>query len=297
MSICYRAILTCFTWISLVSGAWADTYKSPIDKEAWSTESSKRLCTLSQTIPGYGIATFSQKAGERLEFLLETSLGRLSESKVLIIDAPADWKASTSRGPKQLAEIKASTGKTAIHLSKMTPYQMMSALTEGREPRIEFQLANDVVAKKQLSHKDKDTVILTTPGFQSAYKTYLTCINELVAYPFDAIKKSTIYFESGSRALDEATMKKLDALAEHIIHDENVYRIDLTGHSDSKGGYMSNRQTANERMWKVKDYLVFQGVDPELFTLKGFGDRMPIAPNKTAEGRAKNRRVELKVYH
>ncbi|MCS5708841.1 OmpA family protein [Candidatus Berkiella cookevillensis] len=296
MSIRYSVILTCFAWISLASVAWADTYKSPIDKDAWSTESSKRLCTLSHAIPGYGVATFSQKAGTTLEFFLEASLGRRSATPVIIVDAPADWKTTASSNRKQLAEIKAATGKRPIHLTKMTPYQMISALAEGREPRIEFQRSNDSIPKNKVTSKDKDIIILATSGFQNAYKKYLTCVDELVAYPFDTIKKSTIYFESGSKALDEETMIKLDALAEHITHDENVYRIDLTGHSDSKGGYMSNRQTANERMWKVKDYLVYQGVDPELFTLKGFGDRMPVASNKTAEGRAKNRRVELKVF-
>lgn len=291
-------ILTCFVLLSLASQVMADRYMAPFDKGEWIVNESKLACELVHPIPGYGQAVFRQAGGQRLAFHLETSLGRLSATKAQIYDAPAFWKQPKSSELKRLAEITVSPSKYPVQLTKMTAYQMLYALAEGREPQIQFLATNDTIPNKKgmARSKEKDIVILTATKFQTAYKQYLSCVDDLVAYTFNDLKKSTFFFNSGSKALTAEIKTKLDAMAEYIRQDKDIYRIHLTGHSDSKGGYMANRQLANERMWLVKDYLVYKGVTPELFTLKGYGDRMPLGPNKTKEGRAKNRRVEVKIY-
>lgn len=278
--------------------AHADTYVTPIDQVKWKAQGSQLSCELRHPISGYGNAVFRNNGGERLTFDLETTLGRHSATKANIIDAPAHWKQSQQKDRKLLADIKVSPGKTPIHLNKMTAYQLLSALSEGREPRIEFEIANDVVKTKQgyVPAKTKETVILSASAFQKPYQKYLACVDQLVSYTYDSLKQSTFYFDSGSKGLPAEAKVKLDAMAEYIKQDKDVYRIYITGHSDSKGGYMANRKLAEERMNLVKDYLAHKGVKEDLFLTKGYGDRMPIAPNKTAEGRAKNRRVEVKIY-
>lgn len=294
----YCLILTCFLSLSIVSVAFADVYKAPVDKSQWQVHASKLSCSLTHNIPGYGQAIFTQSGGKRLHFQLETTLGRLSATKARIYKAPAYWKTQQKKNREKLAEIKVDPSKTPIHLTKMTAYQLLYALAEGDEPQIVFMAANDTIpAKKGPTHsKEKDTVILSASAFQAPYQEYMTCVDNLVKYTFEEIRKSTFFFDSGSKALNQKTKAKLNAIAAYVMSDKNVYRIHITGHSDGKGGYMANRKLANERMWNVKDYLVFKGVKPDLFTLKGYGDRIPLGPNKTKEGRAKNRRVEIKVY-
>lgn len=91
----------------------------------------------------------------------------------------------------------------------------------------------------------------------------------------------------GKRALDDLAdkMKLIDL--ELII---------ATGHTDSIGTDAYNDKLSIRRANAVKSYLVKQGVPADQIKIEGKGEREPIATNKTREGRAKNRRVEVRVY-
>ena len=69
----------------------------------------------------------------------------------------------------------------------------------------------------------------------------------------------------------------------------------LSGHTDNVGTDAYNQALSERRVASVKDYVVSKGVDGGRVSGQGFGESKPIADNKTAEGRAKNRRVEIKV--
>jgi OmpA-OmpF porin, OOP family len=70
-------------------------------------------------------------------------------------------------------------------------------------------------------------------------------------------------------------------------------KVEVDGHTDSTGTAAYNMTLSEKRAEAVKKYFVDQGIDPNRLTTKGFGITKPAASNKTKEGRAKNRRVEL----
>jgi len=72
-------------------------------------------------------------------------------------------------------------------------------------------------------------------------------------------------------------------------------RVSVEGHTDSTGADTYNQSLSERRAGSVKDYLVSKGVDAGRLSTAGFGESQPVADNATAEGRALNRRVELKV--
>jgi len=72
-------------------------------------------------------------------------------------------------------------------------------------------------------------------------------------------------------------------------------RVSVEGHTDSSGADSYNQSLSERRAGSVRDYLVSKGVDGGRLTTAGFGESQPVADNATAEGRALNRRVELKV--
>ena len=101
-------------------------------------------------------------------------------------------------------------------------------------------------------------------------------------------------FNTGKADLLPAAYPVLDKLADAMKSNPN-YKWSVEGYTDSKGKDAMNLKLSEKRAQSVINYLVSKGVDKNIFTVKGFGKANPVADNKTAEGRTKNRRVEIKV--
>lgn len=71
--------------------------------------------------------------------------------------------------------------------------------------------------------------------------------------------------------------------------------IKITGHTDSSGKPEYNQKLSVKRAEAVRDYLISLGADASKMEVSGMGETKPIADNKTAAGRAKNRRVEVEA--
>jgi len=80
-----------------------------------------------------------------------------------------------------------------------------------------------------------------------------------------------------------------------FMNENKDKKVSFSGHTDSIGTEAYNLKLSDRRWMSASDYLVKKGVDPSRVSGQGFGKSKPIADNKTAEGRAKNRRVEIKV--
>jgi OOP family OmpA-OmpF porin len=80
-----------------------------------------------------------------------------------------------------------------------------------------------------------------------------------------------------------------------FMNENKDKKATLSGHTDSVGTEAYNQKLSERRVVSVKEYVVKKGVDTGRVSGQGFGESKPIADNRTAEGRAKNRRVEIKV--
>ena len=87
---------------------------------------------------------------------------------------------------------------------------------------------------------------------------------------------------------------KLDDLVGKI-KDINLEVIIAVGHTDAVGSDSYNQKLSVRRSEAVKAYLVSKGVEKNRVYTEGKGEKQPVADNKTGEGRAKNRRVEIEV--
>lgn len=103
-----------------------------------------------------------------------------------------------------------------------------------------------------------------------------------------------VLFDFDKTAVKPDGTKILDRLIV-FLKENSDKKVDLEGHTDSVGTDQYNQNLSERRTASVKDYLTKRGVDTSRITTKGFGESKPIADNKTAEDRAKNRRVEIKV--
>ena len=109
-----------------------------------------------------------------------------------------------------------------------------------------------------------------------------------------AASAKAIFFATGSAKLLPKSFKSLNSVAT-ILKADNDLKLDIEGYTDNAGKAAKNQLLSEQRAKAVLDYLTKKAsVDASKLTSAGFGDAQPIASNKTAKGRALNRRVILK---
>ena len=101
-------------------------------------------------------------------------------------------------------------------------------------------------------------------------------------------------FETGKAELLPEAFPVLDELVSYLVRKDDE-RIEIQGHTDNVGTAKSNQVLSENRANTVRNYLITKGIDPNRLTAKGYGFTVPVADNKTAEGRAQNRRTEVKI--
>jgi OmpA-OmpF porin, OOP family len=103
-------------------------------------------------------------------------------------------------------------------------------------------------------------------------------------------------FNSGKAELLPVAFPVLNKLAEAMKNNPN-YKWVVEGYTDSRGSDKLNLKLSEKRAQAIINYLVSQGVDRNIFTIRALAKQNPVADNKTAAGRAKNRRVEIKIIN
>lgn len=113
--------------------------------------------------------------------------------------------------------------------------------------------------------------------------------------------KGSILFDSGEATLKESSLYMVGQVAQ-VLERYGDYGIEIEGHTDNvplKGGrYENNDVLSSYRALAMFNYLMENtNIDPSLVKHTGRGEYLPIADNSTAEGRSKNRRIEIKLYN
>jgi OOP family OmpA-OmpF porin len=110
------------------------------------------------------------------------------------------------------------------------------------------------------------------------------------------VQARAIYFNSGKATFktgDKETPARLDAIKEILKNYPNA-KFSIEGHTDSDGSDKLNQKLSEERATAVMNALIERGVNVDNLVSKGFGESQPVASNKTAAGKAQNRRTEIR---
>ena len=119
-------------------------------------------------------------------------------------------------------------------------------------------------------------------------------VNEVGCSVTETINLTGVNFETGSANLTQDSYPILDKAAT-ILLKYPILKIEVGGHTDNTGSQIANKRLSQKRAEAVMQYLISKGIKAENLSAKGYGFSQPIADNNTSEGRAKNRRVELKI--
>ncbi|MFC0876268.1 OmpA family protein [Saccharicrinis sp. FJH2] len=109
----------------------------------------------------------------------------------------------------------------------------------------------------------------------------------------EKIVLNNILFETGKAVLTKDSYAELDKLVKVMLNSK--VNVEISGHTDNTGGYDLNKKLSLARAKAVVDYLISSGIEASRLKYAGYGPDQPIATNTTREGRAQNRRVEMKI--
>ncbi|MBB1285226.1 OmpA family protein [Flavisolibacter sp. BT320] len=103
-----------------------------------------------------------------------------------------------------------------------------------------------------------------------------------------------LFFETAKYDIQPESEVELNKVVEFLQENPTV-KIQLEGHTDNVGAAADNQKLSSARAYSVVNYLVRKGIKGTRLVAKGFGATKPVADNKTEEGRAQNRRTELRI--
>ena len=109
-----------------------------------------------------------------------------------------------------------------------------------------------------------------------------------------SIQLKNIYFEVGKADLNTSISSDLDKLIT-FLKDNPDSKLEIQGHTDNKGSAQLNNRLSQARANSVVEYLTKSEISENRLISKGYGSSQPVGDNNTNEGRAKNRRVIMKV--
>ncbi len=165
-----------------------------------------------------------------------------------------------------------------------------------KNSRLQALLLMNLLAKSDFDVSDRYTKdYMAETGFRNPFGSLESVITaEAFQYVSigDRFTLNKIFFEFDSDELLTASYNELDRLWEILAENYSI-KIKIIGHTDNIGSARYNRRLSNNRAESVYNYLSQKGLERERMEYTGMGSSEPIADNKTEEGRAKNRRVEI----
>lgn len=173
-------------------------------------------------------------------------------------------------------------GSYTFDLEKTGPYRIIAELNEydKRAARVHFR---------------------TQRNGDSAW-TEAICLSKPKPYPINQpVILKDIFYDFDKATLRPESYPVLSKLANIMKQFPNM-EIELSAHTDSKGTHEYNSKLSNERAQSCVDYIISQGISRDRLKPKGFGELFPVAPNEingkdNPDGRALNRRTEIKILH
>ena len=262
----------------------AVTFCAPIDQTDWQLQSSKFECRLSHSIPDFGTAIFEHRAGEALQFVLDSAQSSLLGRETRVVAESPSWLPGSAT---RVIGTVSTSPQRQLTVGKKLANDMLVSLYKGQSPA----LSN----ARWYGTQEPVKVAISSVNFQSAYSSYIGCVAELLPVNYRQIARSAVLFPSAQWRLSDATKKRLDLIALYVQTDGDVQAVFVDGHSDNFGRRLANRDLSRKRAEEVTRYLVKAGVDETMMTTRYHGERYPVVKNRGAENRSRNRRVTIRL--
>ena len=264
-------------------------YYADIDVAAWQIDNSVFECRMSQRIPHLGEAVFYHRAGEPLQFFLQTAANPMDEGRALLTSLPPLWRGELNG--RDLGYVDVVRSEQPVLLDNARSRQLMAELGRGMVPTFMRRAWYDA---EEAIH-----VGLSPVSFVQAQQHYADCVANLLPVNFDQIERSTVFWQPLQTALDNEQQQQLDMIILYLHADPAVHALDINSFTDSSGNPRENLELSRLRAFAVQDYLIDNGIPLEQMTTRFFGSTPEyriIRDERSATDRDRNRRVTLRLH-
>jgi|GEM_PF-734175 len=271
--------------LAVSSSAMALEYATRTDQVSWEVDASKFECRLSHAITDFGKAAFIRPAGESVQFRLYSNSPRMKSGQASLTARPPAW--SANKIAQKLGFVNVRQGRQPIHIGQKLSERMLAELQQGTF--LEFSrtpwYGNGASIK----------VLLSSIGFRESHNQYLACLANLLPVNFRQVEKTTLYYDPSDDTLTHKTKSQLEKIILYANADPSVKIFYIDGHTDSEGMRNKNLIVSQQRAEMIANYLIDNGVAPDRIVTRWHGERYPVISNRSAKGRAKNRRVTVRL--
>ncbi len=261
----------------------------------WKSSSSAFACSLTHSIPGFGEARLLRKSGNDEIFSIESNAKNIFPAGNTRIDTlPFAWRTAVT--PINIGTVLSVEGATPIVLKSTNIAQVVAQLSSD----VKVMFTSLHITDKNMNNISKANngtlrVVLEPRNFAAAYKSYQRCLGELIHYTFADVARLLLGFPEKSQGLTAANKAELTRVARYINADKKILGVLVDAHSDNAEASPINEATSKQYADWVSNYLMAQGISAEKITARSHGEKFPVATNKTDQGRAKNRRVTVRL--
>ena len=260
-------------------------YESALSQSSWETSSSPLVCRLSHTIDYYGKAEFVRMAGREIYLSLTIDQGGPRGGKARLVALPSEWQHQLEG--RELGRVKYKGGQDPFRFSRLQVRNILASLEQGLRPALHYHSRQSGAGEVQ--------VVLSAVNFRAGMETFRRCMAGLIPLDYATASDTNILFGNRGAQLDNASKRRLDAIAMFVKADKDIKQVMLEGYSDNIGSRGSNYALSRDRALAVREYLLARGVPASMIEFEYFGEHKPAYSNRTKKGRLLNRRVQVQL--
>ena len=252
--------------------------------EGWSVLDEGGTCILRLAVPNYGEARFVATANTPTEFEFQARRD-FQASDVDVARVAPDWHPLDGY-KEHMGLVRHIPQGGAVARGQMVDAMLM-ALRDGYT--LELRAAANFRPEGDIKWQ------LPAMHFIAAYDEFTTCAHTNLKVAWAQISRTRVPFEVDSSELDSIGRARLDAIVRFVLSDPEVTALYIDGHTDATGDRRKNRKLSERRARAVEKYLKEQGLNSRNLIVRYHGAEYPVADNKSAAGKALNRRATVRL--
>jgi hypothetical protein len=193
--------------------AVAQTYKAPITDSQWSFSGNKTACQIDHVIPQYGVASFQQRSGERVDFILKAEAYVPPIHTAMLSSVPPVWMHDTPA--LKLGKAKGDVKQLVVKADLAE--RMLQELSSGRFPQVSYQ---------SKPSQTKVNVTISSVNFLGALGQFEACRKDLLPFSRDDVHQELSLFSRGTSMITHKNRKLLTKASQYVKEAGPDQRID-----------------------------------------------------------------------